>query len=92
MTDTPPHRPLFPALPDVSAGNELTLVTWRVNRLEAAVQGHEDQLAAKPSGLPIPAEAMPWLKMIGFVMLLGLGATGHISPDTVKKFSGMLLP
>ena len=56
---------------------------WRVSQLEETV----DEISKRP---PLQ-EQIPWLKIVGFLVLIGLGISGHLSPDAARTFGLKLL-
>ncbi len=67
------------------------ILHWRQTRAEETLDDHQDRLRdleARPS-LP-DLKGLPWLQIIGLGLLLGLGATGRISPDTLEMMSKLL--
>jgi hypothetical protein len=64
--------------------NHPTSLDWRVTRLEE----HVDEILERPS-LP-DVGGWPWMRIIGVLLLLGLGARGHLSWEQVAQLVGRM--
>ena len=61
---------------------------WRTSRLEVAADAHEDRITALESRPRLPdLESLPWPRILGLLALLGLGLTGHVSPEQLRALA-----
>lgn len=67
-----------------------SILHWRQKRLEETVDDHQDRLAELERRQLPDIGSWPWLQIIGLGLLLGLGATGRISPETVEAISKLI--
>lgn len=77
------------------SGNEI--LDWRMERAEQVIDSQQDRhdshserldkLEARP-GLDLTH--LPWLQIVGLLILLGLGATGRVSPEAVDTILKLL--
>lgn len=51
---------------------------------------HQDRLSELERRQLPDLGSWPWLQIIGLGLLLGLGATGRISPETVEAISKLI--
>lgn len=67
------------------------ILHWRQSRAEETLDDHQDRLRELEARRQMPDIASwPWLQIAGILLLLGLGATGRMSPDTVEMLSRLL--
>jgi hypothetical protein len=86
----------FPAYPPGSSGPVLDMRLSHIEDTATAtieiVADHETRLQAleKPHSSPLAAIEklqVPWLKLAGMAILGLLAATGHVSPEVIKKIA-----
>ncbi len=67
-----------------------SILHWRQSRTEETVDHHQERLAELERRQLPDIGSWPWLQIIGLGLLLGLGATGRISPETVEAISKLI--
>ncbi len=67
------------------------MLHWRTSRVEETLDDHQDRLAQLEDRPALPSiSSLPWLQIVGLVVLVMLGATGRLSPETVETLSKLL--
>ncbi len=85
------HRRHSNEWPPTSNPSDPDLLHWRQTRVEETVDDHQDRLAELEARPSLPSiSSLPWLQIVGLALLLGLGATGRISPETLEAVSKLL--
>ena len=88
---TPPHRRLSGEWPPPFPRDHPQSLDWRTTRLEEShdqLNDRVDHIERRPH-LP-DFSSLPWLQIVGLLLLIALGVTGRISPETVEMMSKLL--
>ncbi len=74
---------LHPSDPDV--------LHWRQSRVEETIDDHQERLAELEARSRLPElSGLPWLQIVGLLVLFGLGLTGRVSPEAIDTLSKLL--
>lgn len=85
------HRRHSGEWPPTSNPADPHLLHWRAARLEETVDDHQERLAELESRPSLPSIAsLPWLQIVGLLILFGLGALGRLSPETAELIAKLL--
>jgi len=67
------------------------LLHWRQARVEETIDDHQERLRELEARRQLPdLTRLPWLQIVGLILLLALGATGRISPETLDMMLKLL--
>lgn len=67
------------------------ILHWRQSRVEETLDDHQERLAELESRPHVPElSGLPWLQIVVLLVLLGLGLTGRLSPETIDTLSKLL--